>query len=411
MAEPSDADVAMPSTSTTAAAIAAFCEESVPPQDIQQLTMLQAQIHHHLKTSNGEIAAYNEFSAEEHARLVGRFAKHAVTLQAVHTNLLTVFKRTRTLRSRLLAAHPELAEAAAAVDAAREAEIERGRIAVPTAAPCTDRVPAAAATSAPVEHVEPPIEQLTSLRVDEATTSSFLPTPNGPLGRRARVGLLHGGCSNPSIFRQQLSILLAHVGDGHFEWVDLAGALRSEEVRFDERGVGNMRVMRRAFGDDQPLFEHAVTCYDPDGRFYYERLDEAVATLEDQMRESKPIDALVGFSQGANLATILSARACRGCDGSPPPFRALVLLENDPPAWPLRNAPSLLRAEEPLPTPALLVGGSADSPKTEAVGRLYANPAHARHADGHRPLPKDPERCAAFVEEVGAFLRLRLGVA
>ena len=123
MAEPSDADVAMPSTSTTAAAIAAFCEESVPPQDIQQLTMLQAQIHHHLKTSNGEIAAYNEFSAEEHARLVGRFAKHAVTLQAVHTNLLTVFKRTRTLRSRLLAAHPELAEAAAAVDAAREAEI------------------------------------------------------------------------------------------------------------------------------------------------------------------------------------------------------------------------------------------------------------------------------------------------
>ena len=119
----------MATSAPASAALAAFCSESVPPQDIQQLTSLQGQIHHCLHAANQDLAAYNSFSAEEHARLVGCFAKHAVTLQAVHSKLLAVFRRTRALRARLLAAHPELAEAAAAADAAREAEIERSRAA------------------------------------------------------------------------------------------------------------------------------------------------------------------------------------------------------------------------------------------------------------------------------------------
>ena len=128
----------MATSAPASAALAAFCSESVPPQDIQQLTSLQGQIHHCLHAANQDLAAYNSFSAEEHARLVGCFAKHAVTLQAVHSKLLAVFRRTRALRARLLAAHPELAEAAAAADAAREAEIERSR----AASTATDNVDA-----------------------------------------------------------------------------------------------------------------------------------------------------------------------------------------------------------------------------------------------------------------------------
>ena len=89
--------------------------------------MLQAQIHHALNAANNELGAYNAHSADEHARLVGKFATHAATLQSVHGTLLRVFRRTRALRARLLAAHPELADKAAAADAAREAEIERER--------------------------------------------------------------------------------------------------------------------------------------------------------------------------------------------------------------------------------------------------------------------------------------------
>ena len=119
----------MATSAPASAALAAFCSESVPPEDIQQLTTLQGEIHHCLHAANQDLAAYNSFSAEEHARLVGGFAKHAVTLQAVHSKLLAVFRRTRALRARLLAAHPELTEAAAAADAAREAEIESSRAA------------------------------------------------------------------------------------------------------------------------------------------------------------------------------------------------------------------------------------------------------------------------------------------
>ena len=83
--------------------------------------------HQDLHASNQELSAFNQFSAEQHARLSGRFAKHVGTLQEVHGGLLNIFRRVRALRTRLIAAHPELAELAAAADARREAEIEQAR--------------------------------------------------------------------------------------------------------------------------------------------------------------------------------------------------------------------------------------------------------------------------------------------
>lgn len=86
--------------------------------------------------------------------------------------------------------------------------------------------------------------------------------------RRPRVGLVHGGCSNPWIFRQQLKPLLEALG-GEVELVDLQGGLHSEEVRFDDRGRQQMALLHKVFGDDQVLREHAVTCCDESGRFFY----------------------------------------------------------------------------------------------------------------------------------------------
>jgi hypothetical protein len=103
---------------------------------------------------------------------------------------------------------------------------------------------------------------------------------------------------------------------------------------------------------------------------------------------------------------MIAARAAANVPGSVPVFRGLVLLENDPPAWPQRNCPAVFPpAVPPLPTPALLIGGALVSPKTDEVGSFFAAVEHARHCDGHRPLPKDPTRCAALVEQTIAFLR------
>lgn len=229
----------------------------------------------------------------------------------------------------------------------------------------------------------------------DATTGAPMPRP--------RVGLVHGGCSNSWIFRQQLKPLLEALAE-EVELVDLQGGLLSEEVRFDERGRQQMLLLHKAFGDDQVLREHAVTCYDESGAFYYDRLMEGIENLEAQLRGlPTPLDALVGFSQGANLSTMLSARSVHRKEGAAPAFRALVLLENDPPAWP-KQMPEVFAVA--LPTAALLVGGQALSPKTDEVGRLYARPEHARHADGHRPLPKDPAARAELVQRICSFIRV-----
>lgn len=118
------------------------------------------------------------------------------------------------------------------------------------------------------------------------------------LPRRLRIGLIHGGTSNAAIFRKQLVKLLDAAGD-EFDVQDLQGSMLSDQVRKDERGVSNMALMRKVFGAEaSSLYEHAITMYNPEGRFYYDRVDEGIANLEAQIHRHGPIDVLVGFSQG-----------------------------------------------------------------------------------------------------------------
>ena len=145
--------------------------------------------------------------------------------------------------------------------------------------------------------------------------------------------------------------------------------------------------MRKVFGQHQILYEHAVTRYADSGAFLYDRIVEGHSHLEATIAAlDAPLDGLLGFSQGANFSTIMAARAEAGCDGAPPPFKLLVLLENDQPGWPAQLRPSVFG--EPLMTPALVVGGQIQSEAADAVGCLFANPTHLRHGEGHRPLPK-----------------------
>lgn len=56
--------------------------------------------------------------------LSGRFSQHAQTLHAVQADLMSVFKRIRAIKQKLLHDHPELQAAAKEHDAKQEQELE-----------------------------------------------------------------------------------------------------------------------------------------------------------------------------------------------------------------------------------------------------------------------------------------------
>lgn len=223
------------------------------------------------------------------------------------------------------------------------------------------------------------------------------PVEAKPLGRKPRIACLHGGGGNEFIFRSQLAPLIKRLGD-EVELVFLEGKHLSDEVRFDERGKKTIETLRAVFGADQALREHAVTKYGElgdAGPFYYDRLDEGIEHSEATLRAVAPIDALLGFSQGANFSTMLCSRAEKCLEGAAAPFRCMVLLENDLAGWP-EQKPELFA--EPLSTPALVVGGHKESKAADRIEEMFVDVETFRHEDGHRPLPRNKKALDEFVD-------------
>ena len=152
----------------------------------------------------------------------------------------------------------------------------------------------------------------------------------GPLGRKPRVVFLHGTACNESIFRIQLAPLLRilkDVADVHF----IVGQLACSED--DPKLAEDVRFMKKWFGAKQELRTFARYGEDAHGRRTYEAIDETLEAIEQQMRALPgKVDALVGFSQGTNLATMLDARAALRASGAPPPFRYAA--QNYSSCWP-----------------------------------------------------------------------------
>ena len=130
MADASSPSAPSLTSHAASSSLAAFATESIPPQDIERLTEMQAELHDILHSTNEDLAVFNQYSAAQHAHLAARFGTHVATLQDVHASLLNIFRRVRSLRTSLIEQHPELAKAAAEVDASREAEIETSRGAI-----------------------------------------------------------------------------------------------------------------------------------------------------------------------------------------------------------------------------------------------------------------------------------------
>ena len=105
---------------------------------------------------------------------------------------------------------------------------------------------------------------------------------------------------------------------------------------------------------------------------------------------------MLGFSQGANFASMLAARAERR--GTP--YRAVVLLCGARPGW----ARGAAEFATPLRTPALIGAGAQDAVvgNGDDLAALFARPERRTHAEGHRPLPAAD--AASYADSVARFL-------
>ena len=207
-------------------------------------------------------------------------------------------------------------------------------------------------------HEYPTVRQLRRALADldqHAAGESVCPaTAHTPL----RVLCLHGFQMNAAAMRAAIAPLVAASPAG---------------TRFDclEGGVaydGGRRAWYRARAEDGA----------------YEGVETALATVREALDRDGPYDALLGFSQGGCLATILAHALQR--EGAPPPWRLLVLCHPVEPRDPrYAVAPGELRG------PCVVVLGDADEhvARGEAALACFADAECVHHGGGHA-MPDAP---------------------
>ena len=155
--------------------------------------------------------------------------------------------------------------------------------------------------------------------------------------RKKRIAVLHGTAGNGQIVKFQLAQLVRKLDDFDVTYVDAP-----KVVEKDNRHAA---MMRKIFGDKQILREFAVASVDQRGWRIYEDIDNALKAAEELVGQ---VDAIVAFSQGANFATMLVARAEQRGQQLP-----AVLMCGAKPGW-VAQLPGLF--EKKLESPAFIVG-------------------------------------------------------
>lgn len=224
--------------------------------------------------------------------------------------------------------------------------------------------------------------------------------PTGRLGRKPHVVCLHGTACNELILKTQLGPMLRALKD-EVDFTFVEGALTVADDNAQAAG------MRRFFGKDQVLREYAVATADGRGWRQYVGVAAAVNVVEEAIRAlHRPVDALLGFSQGANFSTMLDARAALGLDGALPPLRCVVLMACGRPGWAAQE-PSWFAS--PIGTPAFVATTEDDDVAAtgpDEVAKLYTKPSFVVHSGpGHRPLPRDREDSEALVKQLREFIQ------
>jgi len=210
--------------------------------------------------------------------------------------------------------------------------------------------------------------------------------PSVPKSRKIRVLCLHGTCSSNRILRMQIGSLI-RAAEADFEFIFSEGTIKVDPS--DPELAGMVELMQKAFNVTE-VFQYAEPTIDDRAGVpfrTYQKLDECLAFVRDELKRHSPIDFVLGFSQGANIANLVAAQAGLGLIQ---PLCGVVHMCAHKPGW-VDQKPELFM--ERIQVPALVIAGAKDAVSFGAteVAALYEQVVQLTHSSDHRPLPAGKE--------------------
>ena len=211
-----------------------------------------------------------------------------------------------------------------------------------------------------------------------------------------RILCLHGGGTNEAIMRIQTAKLRAQLrGEFDFEFLEGTHTVEAVDPAIKKRFAGQQYLgWYDVKHDAAPGRDYIEALLDEQHvEFSYPGIDEALARVEGHIEASGPYNALLGFSQGAILITLLTAlhleRARNGL-GQPPSWQQNVLVCGMPVR--ANRFYSLFDRLGPLKFASTIAQGRDDMayPWCIKLAQTYRSPCIIEYVDGHRfPHSKD----------------------
>ena len=221
---------------------------------------------------------------------------------------------------------------------------------------------------------------------------------------------LHGGGGNAKVMTYQTRLLREALKDSTFEflegarpWPDHLTAPQLKRLF----GEGPYFGWYQVSDDGEPTRDHTEKLMDPSVRFTYGGVDDALKRVEDAIAKRGPFDALLAFSQGSIVTTLLTALTLerqRTSGGAPPAWRHNVLVCGIPP----RDDRYLKLFSPPAPAldfPCTIVHGAKDEMYAygQRLNTIYPSAKVFEHPDGHK-FPSSVELTETIAEHLRAAL-------
>lgn len=258
-----------------------------------------------------------------------------------------------------------------------------------------------------------------SVFISVKTATYTKPQPPPLDGKKIKVLCIHGGGSNSTAMKfQSIQLKQLMKANAEFDFVDGSREWDDEEMgKHTPREEAELKLVGKQpfrswfdheFDPPRPIgWSQREMFTDPSTHCTLMHFDAAISKVESHIAKAGPFDVLMGFSQGGELITLLSAKTLR--ESGKIPWRLNVLFNS---MWVRDPKLKTELLSEPLTHPCLQVYGRNDHfriPQGDKVKANYVDPIVIEHNGFHNFPPPDMSQSSEVYAEVAASMRWHCG--